>query len=771
LLDTLPEQALDDLTALAAHICETPIALISLVDEHRQWFKSKVGFSVGETLREISFCGHAILGTELFIVPDTASDERFADNPLVTGDPGIRFYAGAPLITPEGEALGALCIIDRVPRQLKPAQLEALRVLGRQVMNQLDLRNKTRELIESENQLSLYAEHSPAAVAMFDRDMKYLVVSRRWREDYRMGDQPVIGRSHYDVFPEVPARWRETHQRCLAGAVECCEADHFQRTDGRTEWIRWEVRPWRQADGAIGGLLIFSEVITARKQAEESVARLATAVEQSAETIVITDLLGRMLYVNPAFETNTGYTREEALGQNPRILKSGRHDAGHYRRMWEVLQRGEVWSGHFINRRKNGSLFEEEATISPVRDASGQVINYVAVKRDVTREKQLETQFHEAQKMEAIGRLAGGIAHDFNNILAGIFGYGYLLQQDTMHNATAQEDIAQILKAATRAKDLVQQILTFSRQREQNRRVITLDNVIKEALKFLRASISAEIKIELQLADDAPAVLADATQIYQVTLNLATNALDAMEGKPGRLTVSLQSFHPDEVFLQMHPEFRPVEYARLTVGDTGRGMEDDTLERIYEPFFTTKPFGKGTGLGLAVVHGIVKSHEGIVTVESEVGRGTNFSLYFPAQNHPPATTDTAISRLAAGRGQKILLLDDEPTVIATLQRLLERLNYEAISANHGRQAIALFLENPPRFDLVITDLAMPEMNGLEVARQIHQIRPDLPIVLMSGYAPDLDHENLRLAGIGQRLDKPISLAALAEMLQRVLAPS
>jgi len=478
-----------------------------------------------------------------------------------------------------------------------------------------------------------------------------------------------------------------------------------------------------------------------------------------------------MLYVNPAFETNTGYTREEALGQNPRILKSGRHDAGHYRRMWEVLQRGEVWSGHFINRRKNGSLFEEEATISPVRDASGQVINYVAVKRDVTREKQLETQFHEAQKMEAIGRLAGGIAHDFNNILAGIFGYGYLLQQDTMHNATAQEDIAQILKAATRAKDLVQQILTFSRQREQNRRVITLDNVIKEALKFLRASISAEIKIELQLADDAPAVLADATQIYQVTLNLATNALDAMEGKPGRLTVSLQSFHPDEVFLQMHPEFRPVEYARLTVGDTGRGMEDDTLERIYEPFFTTKPFGKGTGLGLAVVHGIVKSHEGIVTVESEVGRGTNFSLYFPAQNHPPATTDTAISRLAAGRGQKILLLDDEPTVIATLQRLLERLNYEAISANHGRQAIALFLENPPRFDLVITDLAMPEMNGLEVARQIHQIRPDLPIVLMSGYAPDLDHENLRLAGIGQRLDKPISLAALAEMLQRVLAPS
>ncbi len=536
------------------------------------------------------------------------------------------------------------------------------------------------------------------------------------------------------------------------------ETRHGQRT------ISWSFFPVPQ----LQVVHCYAGDITERKRVEESHARLALAVEQAAETIVITDTKGTILYVNPAFERTTGYTRAEALGQNPRVLKSGQHDAEYYQRMWAVLQQGEIWSGHLINRRKDGTLYEEEATISPIRDPGGTIVNFVAVKRDVTREVQLESQFRQTQKMESIGTLAGGIAHDFNNILAAMFGYSYLLQQDTEGNAPAQESIAEILTAANRAKELVQQILTFSRQREQKREVIRLDVVVKEATKFLRASLPAQIKIELKLAADTPAVLADPTQIYQVTMNLATNALHALEGRSGLISVRLAAFQPDVEFIQAHPELRPIAYARLTVADTGQGMSAKTLERIFEPFFTTKPIGQGTGLGLAVVHGIVQSHAGAITVESEVGQGTTFNLYFPAQTTADAGSEPALGLVATGQGQHILLLDDEPKLTAAFQRLLERLRYRVTSSNNPREAIAWFQENPAAFDLVITDLTMPEINGLEVARTLHALRPEVPILLLSGHAPELNREKLRAAGIGELLEKPVALPALADALQRAL---
>lgn len=350
--------------------------------------------------------------------------------------------------------------------------------------------------------------------------------------------------------------------------------------------------------------------------------RLATAIEQAAEAVVITNTNGEIVYANPAFEKTTGYTRAEALGQNARLLKSGVQDEAFYQQLWATLQRGEVWTGHFTNRRKDGTLFEEEATISPIRDEAGAIINYVAAKRDVTREMQLESQIRQAQKMEAVGTLAGGIAHDFNNMLGAIFGYAHLLQQDAVGNPMAQESVAEILKAATRAKELVQQILTFSRRRDTSRQVVGLEPILREAAKFLRASLPAQISIHTQFSPDAPPILADPTQLYQVTMNLATNALHAMEGRAGQLTLALALLQPDETFLETHPQLSARPYARLTVTDTGRGMDARTLDRIFEPFFTTKPVGKGTGLGLSVVHGIVESHQGIITVESHPDQGT-----------------------------------------------------------------------------------------------------------------------------------------------------
>jgi len=511
--------------------------------------------------------------------------------------------------------------------------------------------------------------------------------------------------------------------------------------------------------------------ITERKRMDESHARLAKAIEQAAETVVITDTKGTIFYANPAFEKTTGYACAEALGQNPRLLNSGKHGPDFYRQMWATLQRGEVWTGHFINRRKDGTLFEEEATISPIRDADGAIINYVAVKRDVTHEVQLEAQVRQSQKMEAIGTLAGGIAHDFNNMLGAMFGYAHLLQQDTVGNRLAQESIEEILKAANRAKELVQQILTFSRQREPKPQVIKLDLVVKEAIKFLRASLPAQIMIELDLDDGTPAVLADPTQIYQVTMNLATNALHAMENRPGQLLIRLEVVQPDAKLLHAQPELKPLPYARLTVADTGHGMDAKTLERVFEPFFTTKPAGKGTGLGLAMVHGIVQSHGGVITVESQIGQGTTFHLYFPAQAQVESLAAGVASTAPHGHGQKILVVDDEPALTSVLQKMLCRLDYQVTATTQAREAIRLIRENAAQFDLVITDLTMPEMDGLEVARQLRVIQPELLVILVSGYGAVVDDDSLREAGICERLEKPLSYSDLAAVVERVLKKS
>jgi CheY-like chemotaxis protein len=356
-------------------------------------------------------------------------------------------------------------------------------------------------------------------------------------------------------------------------------------------------------------------------------------------------------------------------------------------------------------------------------------------------------------------------------MLGAMFGYAHLLQQDTLDNPMAQESVAEILKAATRAKELVQQILTFSRRRETNRQVVRLDATLREAAKFLRASLPAQITIQTQFAADAPAVLADPSQIYQVTMNLATNALHAMEGRPGQLTLALASFQPGEAFLRTHPRFSPIQYARLTVADTGQGMDALTLDRIFEPFFTTKPVGKGTGLGLSVVHGIMEAHHGIIIVESHPGLGTKFSLYFPAEATAATATAASVAVPVAtplGSGQHILVLDDEAALTAMIQKYMRRLDYQVTTSNHPAEAIRWFRENPAQFQLVITDLTMPEMNGLEVARQIHALRPELPVILVSGIGVTVDVEQLRAAGICERLDKPVALVALAELVERVL---
>jgi PAS domain S-box-containing protein len=511
--------------------------------------------------------------------------------------------------------------------------------------------------------------------------------------------------------------------------------------------------------------------IAESRRTQERMNLLFSALSAAANAIVTTDRNGNIEWVNPAFTQLTGYSADEIVGGNLRLLKSGQHLPAFYAHLWSTISTGNIWHGELVNKRKDGRLYTEEMTITPVRGADGQIAHFVAIKQDITEQRQLEIRSQQTQKMEAIGTLAGGIAHDFNNILAAIFGYGNLLQQDMEGNASALDDVGEILKAANRAKDLVQQILTFSHKREQKRQIIRLDTVVTDALKFLRASLPADIKIENHLAADAPAILADPTQIYQMVLNLATNAQHAMKGGSGRLTVRVESFLPDGKFIQLHPEFRRVQYARLTVADTGHGMDANTLKRIFEPFFTTKPAGQGTGLGLAVVHGLVHAHEGAITVESQPGQGSTFCLYFPAKSPGGMIAGAAAGKLFRGGGETILIVDDEPALTATFQRLLSRLNYQVVTSNSACAALKLFDEDPARFALVITDLTMPDMNGLELARQLRAVRQNVPVILTSGYAPELNRQNLQTAGVCELLEKPVSMPQLVAAVQRALSPN
>ncbi|HUC86277.1 MAG TPA: PAS domain S-box protein [Candidatus Acidoferrales bacterium] len=641
-----------------------------------------------------------------------------------------------------------------------------------------------QKLRESQALYHSLVTQMPIGIFRKDAEGRFVLVNPGFCQLKGMKAEDFLGKTPLEVAAEESARNHapvranrysaagEQHHRQIMQTGKPMELDEeYVLADGGKQCVHVMKFPVLDADGKVVGSQGVQFDITERRLAEERMHLQSSALTAAANAIVITDRTGKIEWINPAFTKLTGYSAEEAVGATPRLLKSGQHDKAFYANLWATITSGKVWHGELINQRKDGRLYTEDMTITPVCGTDAEIAHFVAIKLDVTERRQLEDRLQQAQKMEAIGTLAGGIAHDFNNILAAIFGYTSLLQQDTESIAAAQEDAAEILKAASRAKDLVQQILTFSRRREQKRQVIQLGTVIKEAAKFLRASLPAQISIEVNLAEDTPAVLADPTQIYQIAVNLGTNALHAMDSQAGQLTLSLEPFLPDDNFIQSRPEFRLAPYVRLTVADTGHGMDSKTLARIFEPFFTTKPVGKGTGLGLAVVHGLVQAHGGAITVASQVGVGTTFCLYFPAQLDLPAVPDATAPTLPPGRGQKILLVDDEPAVARTLQRLLARQNYEVTSRTSAREAMALFLEDPARFDLIITDLTMPEMSGSELARQLRARRQDLPILLATGFTADFNLDNLKAAGISEVLEKPVAMAALAGALQRVFPSS
>ncbi len=546
----------------------------------------------------------------------------------------------------------------------------------------------------------------------------------------------------------------------------------MRHKNGQYRWLHDEQRLVCDSHGEPMEVVGSWVDVTEHKALEEAQRRLAIAVEQAAESILITDVTGTIQYVNPAFEQVTGYTRHEALGQNPRLLKSSKHDAAFYQQMWQTLAAGNSWHGRLINKRKDGTLLEEDATITPMRDPGGKITNFVAVKHDVTRQVQLETQLRQAQKMEAIGQLAGGVAHDFNNLLLVMRGNAELLQldEDTL-SEPVKESLRQITAAAERAGNLTRQLLAFGRKQVMQAEPLILDEVIVNLAKMLKRLIGEHINLRCHYSAGLPYLEADAGMMEQVLVNLVVNARDAMP-HGGDLDISTERALLRDSDLHINSEGRAGEFVCLSVRDNGTGIAPEHLPRLFEPFFTTKQAGKGTGLGLATVYGIVKQHQGWIEVDSRPGAGSTFRIYLPTVP-PPASKAAAAQAESARRGgtESILLVEDEAAVRRITRRILESAGYKIYEAPRAKEAFDLFAEHREEIALLLTDIVMPDgVNGRELAADLHDQKPALKVLLMSGYSGESAGNTTRfLQKTGAHfLQKPCTARDLLETVRRTL---
>jgi two-component system, cell cycle sensor histidine kinase and response regulator CckA len=506
----------------------------------------------------------------------------------------------------------------------------------------------------------------------------------------------------------------------------------------------------------------------ARRKNEAELERLKAAIEQAGEMVIITDPGGTIQYVNPAFETVTGYTRQEALGQTPRMLKSGRQDAAFYRQLWETISSGQSWDGRMVNKRKDGALYTEVATISPVCDAAGRIVNYVAVKRDITEHLQLEDQLRQAQKMESVGRLAGGVAHDYNNMLGVILGYTELALDQVAPTDPLHADLEEIRKAGRRSADITRQLLAFARKQTIAPELLDLNSTVESMLKMLRRLIGEDIDLAWRPKAGLWPVKMDPAQIDQILANLCVNARDAIAGV-GRITIETNKVSFDESSCANHAGFAPGDFVLLAVSDDGCGMDKETQEHLFEPFFTTKELGKGTGLGLATVYGIVKQNDGLINVYSELRQGTTFKIYLP--RHGDQIEDAPAEspeETALGRGETLLLVEDEPSMLKMGKMMLERLGYEVLAAGGAGAAMRLAEEYTGEIHLLMTDVIMPEMNGRELAHRLQVRYPRLKQLFMSGYTANvIAHHGVLDEGV-HFIQKPFSMEVLAAKVREAL---
>ena len=662
-------------------------------------------------------------------------------------------------------------------------QIDGHRIFGAFMRDITQRMQQQQALLRSEERYRRIVQTAEEGSWMIAADTSTTFVNPKMARMLGYAAEEMLGRSMYDFMDERAKEGARQNMRRREQGIAEQHDFRLTRKDGSDLWTAMSTSPIVDAEGRYAGALAMVTDITERRRAEEALRqseerfRSLTVLSsdwywEHDEQFRLTQIVG-----GRAFDNKVGLRR--AIGQRPWEAASIGMEAADWERHRRQLEAHEPFRDFEITHGgPDGKLHTVSVSGEPVFDRDGRFTGYRGVGRDITEQRrsqalreELEAQLREAQKMEAIGVLAGGIAHDFNNVLAGILGNAELAQQDLPPGHPAAISLEQISKAGLRGRGLVQQILAFARR--QPREVVSceLRPLVQECIALLRSTLPAGVMLEASLGHEPLFVMADATQVEQVLMNLCTNAWHSLGGKPGRVAVALAGVELDAAGArQLGGGLTPGAFARLTVADSGRGMDAETRARIFEPFFTTKPVGEGTGLGLAVAHGIIAAHGGVIRVQTAPGQGSSFEIYLPrSADTGPEQRAVPLALAHRGHGERVLYVDDDDVMVVMVERLLERLGYRVTCVHDPARAVELVRAAPAAYDAVVTDLNMPELSGLDVARAVQAIRVDLPVIISSGNLPDQLQNEARQAGVRALVHKQYTLEELGAVIHWVLA--
>ncbi|OQX15795.1 MAG: hypothetical protein BWK76_12555 [Desulfobulbaceae bacterium A2] len=789
-----PEALLSEICRIVVEDCGYAMAWIGLAEhDEGQGVRvlARAGFSEGylesidltwaDTANGRYPTGRAIREGHPVICRDMAGDPDCVPWGAQAQSMGFAASIALPLLT-DGVPYGALTIYANESQAFPEAEVTLLGELAsdlsfglHSISLQTELVTTVEALRQNEAYLHSLLQAMPAGVGVvIDRVIQQGNTSLSAMTGYGLDE--LVGQSLRMVYPdeaEFERVGREKYALIAEKGLGVIET-RWRRKDGSLLDVLLSSAPLDPTDHTRG--FIFTALdISERRRAAEEARRLYQAVEQVSSSVVITDPQGTIQYVNPAFEAVTGYSRAEALGQNPRLLKSGRQDNAYYHNLWQTISGGHTWSGRLVNKRKDGTVYTEEAIISPIRDAGGSIINYVAVKRDISDELQLlaeqgtlRDQLQQAQKLESVGRLAGGVAHDFNNNLGVIQGYVEITLMNPKTDPSLRPYLEEIRKATEQSAALTRQLLAFARKQSITPQVLGLNDAIASMLKILRRLIGEDIQLSWKPGAELWPVLLDPAQLDQMLANLCVNARDAIGGV-GSLNIETINRTIDPGYCASHPEAAPGDYVELMIADTGCGMTAEVRQHLFEPFFTTKPVGMGTGLGLATVFGIIKQNKGFINVYSEPGQGCCFKIFLPRHAEvPQENTAVAIPQPLPGGQETVLLVEDEIPMLKLSQRMLEELGYRVLASASPGEALRQARDYPASIDLLISDVVMPEMNGRQLADQILALRPGIRYFFVSGYTADIIAERGVFDNEVQFLQKPFTHIELAQKIRTVL---
>ncbi len=681
------------------------------------------------------------------------------------------FTASLSLIKDNVQQQGSLLIIRDTTQRVLADEIER-----EKVRLEIEVREKERTenvLRESEERYRTIFESANDINIIIDTKGRILDINDRIYDIIGYKRSDFIGQNIADLSAMIPVdmenRFLSFFTSVCKGKIEPPLIATVYKRDRTAAEVEFNAVPVYK-NGEVQSVFTIARDLTQSRAAEKALLRLATAIEQSADAVLITDVTGAIQYVNPAFEHITGYTSEEVYSKTPRILKSGKQDDDFYAAMWRSITCGNQWSGNIINRKKDGTLYYERAHISPVFDESGDITNFVAIKRDVTSELEMENQLRQSQKMEAVGRLAGGVAHDFNNILTVISVCSHMLKESLEEDDERLTDVTEIVDATERAKALTKQLLAFSRHQRMEVSALNVNTVIKDIYKMLSRLIGENIVLELMLQEELWNVKADRSGIEQVIINLVVNARDAMpEG--GKIVITTENINLAETDVPAIPEGEPGNFVRISVMDTGTGMTRDVIDHIFDPFYTTKERGKGTGLGLSTVYGIVRQSGGWVNVYSEPLKGASFRIYLPwllESEKGPGNTDTiTYSEDFQGKGEHILFVEDEEPIRRITEKMLKDNNYIVYSVDSAERALEICKRECGNLNLLLSDVVLPGMSGVELVEQVNEYYPELKIILSSGYADEKSQLEIIEKKGYKFIQKPYTPAILLRIIREI----